>query len=108
MLRVCRLIIIYGISMDEIMDLGIGEVMKRITKDFENKPIHCSFDVDGIDPDYAHGTGTLVDGGITYREAHYLLRKLAATKNLVGMDLVEINPKLEKTPEYRESFFGDF
>ena len=54
--------------------------MNRILKHFEGKPIHVSFDVDSIDPENAHGTGTLVDGGITYREAHYLLRKLASSK----------------------------
>ncbi|CAD8113571.1 unnamed protein product [Paramecium sonneborni] len=99
-------IVYYG--MDEIIELGIGQVMNRILKQFEGKPIHVSFDVDSIDPEFAHGTGTLVDGGISYREAHYLLRKLASSRQLVGMDLVEINPQLEKTPEFREEFFGDF
>ncbi|CAD8082182.1 unnamed protein product [Paramecium primaurelia] len=99
-------IVYYG--MDEIIELGIGQVMTRILKQFEGKPIHVSFDVDSIDPEFAHGTGTLVDGGITSREVHYILRKLAASRQLVGMDLVEINPQLEKTPELREEFFGDF
>lgn len=66
-------------SMDEIIENGIGDAMKFIVKEFEGKPIHVSFDVDSIDPENAHATGTLVDGGLTYREAHYLLRKLAAT-----------------------------
>lgn len=96
----------YG--MDEVIDLGIGEVMRRIIKDFEGKPIHVSFDVDAIDPVFAYGTGTLVDGGLSYRESHFLLRKLAATQQLVGMDVVEINPLLERSPENREEFFGDF
>ncbi|KAM3126806.1 hypothetical protein pb186bvf_021080 [Paramecium bursaria] len=95
-------------SMDEIIENGIGDAMKFIVKEFEGKPIHVSFDIDSIDPENAHATGTLVDGGLTYREAHYLLRKLATTKQLIGMDLTEINPLLEKTPEPREEFFGDF
>ena len=66
--------------MDEIIENGIGDAMKFIVKEFEGKPIHISFDVDSIDPENAHATGTLVDGGLTYREAHYLLRKLATTK----------------------------
>ena len=53
--------------------------MKSLIDIFKDKPIHVSFDVDSIDPEYAHGTGTLVDGGITYREAHYILRKLYTT-----------------------------
>ena len=54
--------------------------MNRILKIFEGKPIHVSFDVDSIDPEFAHGSGTLVDGGITSREVHYLLRKLSASR----------------------------
>lgn len=42
----------------------------------KDKPIHISFDIDSIDPAYAHGTGTLVNAGITDREAHYILRKM--------------------------------
>jgi arginase len=61
-----------------------------------------------MDPHYAYGTGTLVNGGINYREAHFLLRKLFSTGQTVGLDLVEINPSLERTPEDREKFFGDF
>jgi arginase len=53
--------------------------MKNIIGKFKDKPIHISFDVDAIDPEHAHGTGTLVDGGLTSRESHYMLRKLAAT-----------------------------
>ena len=53
--------------------------MKSLIDKFKDKPIHVSFDIDSIDPEYAHGTGTLVDGGITYREAHYILRKLYST-----------------------------
>lgn len=37
-----------------------------------------------------------------------MLRKFAQTGQVVGMDLVEVNPRLEKNPENRETFFGDF
>jgi arginase len=83
--------------MDEIIEDGIGTVMKKTIDIFKDKPIHISFDVDAIDPAFAHGTGTLVDGGLSYREAHYILRKLCSTGQTVGLDLVEINPTLEIT-----------
>jgi len=35
----------------------------------KNPPIHISFDVDGMDPVHVPATGTLVRGGITYRES---------------------------------------
>lgn len=65
--------------MDDVIELGIGNVMKSVIEDFKDKPIHISFDIDSIDPEFAHGTGTLVDGGISYREAHYIMRKLYST-----------------------------
>jgi arginase family enzyme len=46
--------------MMDVIDLGIGEVMKRITEKFNNKPIHLSFDIDAVDPRYAPATGTKV------------------------------------------------
>lgn len=62
--------------MNEIVEDGIGSVAKKTIKYFKDKPIHVSFDIDAIDPEYAYGTGTKVHGGLNYREAHYLLRKL--------------------------------
>ena len=53
-----------------------------------------SFDVDGVDPAFAPGTGTPVPGGLTSREALSLLRGLTGVR-LVGMDVVEICPALD-------------
>eukprot|EP01017_Pseudomicrothorax_dubius_P038847 TRINITY_DN5885_c0_g1_i1.p1 TRINITY_DN5885_c0_g1~~TRINITY_DN5885_c0_g1_i1.p1 ORF type:complete len:348 (+),score=94.71 TRINITY_DN5885_c0_g1_i1:96-1139(+) len=98
-------------SMDEVEEFGIGKVMDQalsyLDPEGKNFPIHVSWDVDGIDPQFAPGTGTRARGGLTYRESHYILRRLASTKNLVGMDLVEINPDLEPKKETREVLHGD-
>lgn len=32
-----------------------------------DRPLHCSFDIDGCDPSIAFSTGTRVDGGLNYR-----------------------------------------
>jgi arginase len=55
--------------------------MERCLKhlDADNNPIHISFDVDGIDPLYAPGTGTKVKEGLTYNEAMYICRRACAT-----------------------------
>jgi len=84
-------------SMTEIDRLGIGVVMKEafsiLFKD-GLRPLHMSYDIDAIDPHFAPSTGTRVRGGLNYREAHYIAESTAETGALVGMDLVEINPKL--------------
>jgi guanidinopropionase len=53
-----------------------------------------SFDVDGLDPVYAPGTGTPECGGITVVEAQIMLRRLAGL-NLVGGDVVEVAPPFD-------------
>lgn len=58
--------------------------------------LYLSCDADWIDPSEAPGVGTPVPGGATYREAHLAMELLADTGLLVGMDLVEINPVLDR------------
>ncbi len=53
-----------------------------------------SFDVDGLDPVFAPGTGTPECGGITVVEAQIMLRRLAGL-NLVGGDVVEVAPPFD-------------
>ena len=55
---------------------------------------YVSFDVDGLDPVYAPGTGTPEVGGITTREAQRLLRGLRGL-NLIGGDVVEVAPPFD-------------
>ncbi len=54
-----------------------------------------TFDVDIIDPRFAPGSGTLVRGGITYREAHLALEIIAEHGGLRSLEIVEVNPMLD-------------
>jgi arginase len=56
--------------------------------------IHVQLDMDVLDPREAPGTGTPVAGGISYREAHLAMEMIADARNMVAMDVVEINPIL--------------
>ncbi|AHG88537.1 arginase [Gemmatirosa kalamazoonensis] len=58
--------------------------------------IHVSCDADWVDPAEAPGVGTPVRGGATMREAHLAMEMISDTGALVGMDLVEINPILDR------------
>lgn len=93
-------------SMTEIDRYGIGNVMEQAKSIlFKNgkRPLHLSYDIDAVDPHFAPSTGTRVRGGLNYREAHYIAETLAETGELVGMDLVEINPRLGYVgPSHRE------
>lgn len=79
---------------------GIGEVMERALAWLgHDTPIHLSFDIDSLDPSFAPSTGFPVWEGLTLREGNFIAETIAATGNLVGLDLVEINPTI--APEVR-------
>ncbi|MDM7924258.1 MAG: arginase [Pyrinomonadaceae bacterium] len=56
-----------------------------------------TFDVDMIDPRFAPGSGTLVRGGATYREAHLALEVIAEDRRMRSFEIVEVNPLLDQS-----------
>lgn len=58
--------------------------------------LHLSFDVDAVDPSVAPGVGTPVQGGLSYREAHLIMETAADSGALWALDLVEVNPILDR------------
>jgi arginase len=86
---------IRAFSMHDIDAHGIGRVMDMALAHIgADTPIHLSFDVDALDPMWAPSTGTPVRGGLTLREGDYICECASATGQLVGVDLVEVNPSL--------------
>ncbi len=58
--------------------------------------VYVMLDMDVMDPSEAPGVGTPVPGGITYREAHLMMEMIAESGTLLGLDLVEVNPILDR------------
>ncbi len=56
-----------------------------------------TFDVDMIDPRFAPGSGTLVRGGATYREAHLALEAIAEHGGMRSLEIVEVNPMIDQS-----------
>lgn len=54
-----------------------------------------TFDVDALDPGDAPGSGTLVRGGLTYRESHLSMEKIAEAGGMKSLEVVEINTALD-------------
>jgi agmatinase len=79
---------------EEVSQGGIEAVMAEVGRVIGDRPTYLTFDVDGVDPAFAPGTGTPVPGGLTAREAVELVHGLAGVR-LVGMDLVEVCPALD-------------
>jgi arginase len=87
---------IRAFSMHDIDRHGIGRVMELALAHIgADTPIHLSFDVDALDPQWAPSTGTPVRGGLTLREGDYIAECVHESGQLVAMDLVEVNPSLE-------------
>jgi guanidinopropionase len=84
------------LMMDEFTDMGVKAVIEEARQVVGDGPTYISFDVDGLDPVYAPGTGTPEIGGITTVEALQLLRGLR-NLNLVGGDVVEVAPPFDQT-----------
>ncbi len=82
------------IFIEEFADLGVPEVIKEVRRVVGDHPVYLSFDVDGLDPVYAPGTGTPEVGGITTLEAQRLLRGLHDL-SFVGGDVVEVAPPFD-------------
>ncbi len=70
---------------------GIDKALDIITNRAGGAPVYISFDIDGLDPAFAPGTGTPVIGGLASWQALEFIRGLGAL-NLIGMDVVEVAP----------------
>lgn len=88
---------ITAFSMYHVDRYGINKVVEMALEALDptgTKPIHLSYDVDAIDPQYVPATGTPVRGGLTFREGLFICERIAETGNLVALDVVEVNPSL--------------
>ena len=70
---------------------GIGAAIEIACARAGDAPVYISFDVDGMDPAFAPGTGTPVAGGLASWQALEFIRGLEGL-NLIGMDVVEVSP----------------
>jgi agmatinase len=62
----------------------------------EDVPVYVTFDIDFLDPAFAPGTATPIAGGLSLAETYKLLDIILHKKNIVGMDLVEVNPDFDR------------
>ena len=89
---------ITAFTMRDIDQLGMSEVSRRALEvvNADTAGFHVSFDLDGCDPEVIPGSGTLVPGGVSFREAHLLLEECASNGRMTSMDVVELNPFLDQ------------
>ena len=84
-------------TMSELDRRGIETVVSEALERAAGAPFaHVSLDMDGLDPDVAPGVGTPVRGGLTYREAHLAMELVAESGLLCCLEIVEVNPILDR------------
>jgi len=89
---------IHAFTMREIDEHGMAAIARRALEIVNDGTVgfHISFDVDGCDPTVIPGSGTLVPGGVSFREAHLLMEYCADNGNLLSMEIAELNPFLDE------------
>jgi agmatinase len=79
------------LSADWVNDHGPAATSARIKEIIGERKAYVSFDIDGLDPAFAPGTGTPVVGGMTTNAGLQIIRSLVDI-DVVGMDRVEVCP----------------
>jgi arginase len=89
---------LHAFTMRDIDERGLRSVMEEAVSIATRGTggVHVSCDADWIDPGEAPGVGTPVRGGATLREAHLAMEIIHDSGALLAMDLVEINPILDR------------
>lgn len=89
---------ITAFTMRDIDEQGMSKVASKALEvvNAGTAGFHVSFDLDGCDPEVIPGSGTLVPGGVSYREAHLLLEQCAGDGRLTSMEVVELNPFVDQ------------
>ena len=82
------------VYMEELHERGWRAVVEEARQIVGEGPVYVSFDVDGLDPVYAPGTGTPEVGGFSSIEAQRMIRALQGL-DLVGGDVVEVAPPFD-------------
>ncbi|WP_439107624.1 agmatinase family protein [Congregibacter sp.] len=94
--------------MAEVEKKGWKRVMEDALREAREgtEKLFISFDVDVLDPAFVPGTGTPVPGGLTMREAIPIVRALCTESEMIGFEIVELDPLLDNT--YRSALNANY
>jgi guanidinobutyrase len=84
------------VQAEECWGKSLAPLMDQVRARVGDGPVYLSFDIDGLDPSFAPGTGTPEIGGLTIWQALEIIRGCRGL-NLVGGDLVEVAPVYDAT-----------
>ena len=79
------------VQAEECWHKSLNPLMAEVREQMGSGPVYISFDIDGLDPAYAPGTGTPEIGGLTTIQGLEIIRGCRGL-DIVGGDLVEVAP----------------
>lgn len=82
------------VPVEECWGKSLAPLMQQIRERIGDRKTYISFDIDGLDPAYAPGTGTPEIGGLTIIQGLEIIRGSRGLA-LVGADLVEVSPPFD-------------
>jgi arginase len=84
-------------TMTELDRRGVEAVVREALERVDGAAfVHVSLDMDVVEPEVAPGVGTPVRGGLSYREAHLAMELVAESGLLGSLEIVEVNPILDR------------
>ena len=80
----------------EVWYRSLAPLMAQVRERIGTTPVYITFDIDGLDPSFAGGTGTPEIGGLSVPQGLEIIRGCRGL-NVVGGDLVEVSPPYDPT-----------
>jgi len=84
------------VQAEECWHKSLVPLMAEVREQMGDGPVYISFDIDGLDPAFAPGTGTPEVGGLTIYQGLEIIRGCRGM-NVIGGDLVEVAPPYDPT-----------
>ncbi len=84
------------VQVEECWHKSLVPLMEEVRQKVAGGPVYLSFDIDGLDPSFAWGTGTPEVGGLTMAQGLEIVRGCRGL-DLVGCDMVEVAPAYDTT-----------
>lgn len=84
------------VQAEECWNKSLAGLMEEVREQVAGGPVYITFDIDGIDPAYAPGTGTAEIAGLTVPQALEIIRGSRGL-DIIGGDLVEVSPPYDTT-----------
>lgn len=84
------------VQAEECWHKSLDPLMAEVRQQMGDGPVYISFDIDGLDPTVAPGTGTMEPGGLTAIQGFEIIRGCHGM-NIIGGDLVEVAPPYDNS-----------